>query len=146
MVLEGQKTKEALLFWIYKRWNARSASKCNPKVSSPAAGLAANHDVDGLYTETRPNYLPVIEDNKTRPFRDSIDAFLCALHTDATDGQSTEILCSIGYSCNGLNHCSVQVTRGCVGFRMDAYGEEAYQLHRMAKKYSAKMTVCPTVI
>lgn len=52
----------------------------------------------------------------------------------------------MGCGCNGLEHCSVQVTQGYSGFSIEAYGEEAGYLYRLAEKYCTKMTDCPVIV
>jgi hypothetical protein len=72
------------------------------------------------------------------PFNSSIDAFMYAMRESAYAGDAVEVICRIGYMRNGLKHCSVQVMQGYTGYSIDAYGEEADELCRVAKKYSGR--------
>lgn len=72
-------------------------------------------------------------------FRNSIDAFMYALHEVAANGHQAEVLCSIGYMRNGLRHCSVQMSRDNIGYGIEAYGEEADELFEVAKKHSGRV-------
>jgi hypothetical protein len=133
-LLKELKKEERQLFWkLQKHWSARPASEGKPEVFGPTSALP----------------LEVMEDDGNggaRPFSNSRDAFLCALHKGAIDGQLTEILYNIGQTRNGLKHCSVQVTHGYTGFSIDAYGKEADDLYQMVKKYSNKMTASPVIV
>jgi hypothetical protein len=80
-------------------------------------------------------------------FRDSIEAFMHAIDSekDAHGAGSLQVRCTIGSLWNGMTHCSVQVHCGIKGYCIDAYGEEAHELYRIASSYSTTnmMTAAP---
>lgn len=72
-------------------------------------------------------------------FRDSIDAFMHAVNSNGAGGNGNKMLqvrCSLGSMWNGVKHCSVQVYSGPRGYCIDAYGEEAHELYRVASCYA----------
>lgn len=72
------------------------------------------------------------------PFNSSIEAFMYAMREGVYAEHAVEVIYRIGYVRNGLKRCSVQVMHGYTGYSIDAYGEEADELCRVAKKYSSK--------
>lgn len=77
-------------------------------------------------------------------FRDSIDAFMHAMILERSagscnDGSKTlQVRCSLGSMWNGVKHCSVQVHSGPRGYCIDAYGEEAHELYRVASCHATE--------
>lgn len=59
---------------------------------------------------------------------------------DAQGTGSLQVRCTIGSLWNGIGHCSVQVHCGIKGYYIDAYGEEACELYKIASRYSTTTT------
>jgi O6-methylguanine-DNA--protein-cysteine methyltransferase len=80
-------------------------------------------------------------------YQNSIDAFLSVLKERGCgrlgDGSVSEISVELDCLKNGIAHCSVQMLcNDGAGYRVDAYGDEAKELHGIAHEYSAMTRAC----
>jgi len=75
-------------------------------------------------------------------YRDSIDALTQLLAHVSGDGEPLEVTdvasisSRLGVLKNGIKHCCVQITFGTgAEYRIEAFGEEAEDLHRKASEH-----------
>lgn len=73
-------------------------------------------------------------------YRNSVDAFTQLLSSKQAGSMPgvSQISSSMGHMQNGIVYCIVQVVCNCgEEYRIEAYGEEAEELHRTAREHSA---------
>ncbi len=79
-------------------------------------------------------------------YRDSIDALLCVLDERGTDtsrrGAVAEIAVQKDCLRNGIMHCHVELTcNDGAGYGIEAFGDEAEELYRVAKTRSVVVRI-----
>src|SRR5689334_7802686 len=75
-------------------------------------------------------------------FNSSVDALQYVIRNRSV----SQVQARIGYSSNGIRHCSVQLLcEDSAGYGIEAYGKEAEDLFREASKHSKEAQDCMTV-
>ena len=69
-------------------------------------------------------------------FRNSIEAFAYAVQESAAC-KDLKVAYNIGSMRNGIMHCNVLLSYCGGGYNIDAYGDEAEELHRVVQEYLA---------